>query len=140
MGNRLTQERNNISKTSINLASWGNFPAHQTWLVDRMQALGYRANKRGVCFGFINMYLQALCTAELDKFYQRLQLIKSIEKNEIKTQTNALRTKRKTGLAAAKSSKERKAFFDKESNEDKLFIKVLKPLFTRFKCPLCQGQ
>ncbi|MFZ4077237.1 MAG: hypothetical protein ACOYKA_04545 [Legionellaceae bacterium] len=47
----------------------------QSWLIERMRALGYEANPAGVCYGLSTMAMQAFLAHDMEIFNQRLQLI-----------------------------------------------------------------
>lgn len=53
----------------------------QSKLITIMNALGYHADPRGVCFGLSSMAEQALFSGELQKFFDRITFI--IENSEV---------------------------------------------------------
>lgn len=53
-------------------------PNEQSWLIDRMIALGYPADQGGVCFGIAQMAKQAILANDLKTFDARLERIHDI--------------------------------------------------------------
>ena len=68
-------------------------PRSQEWLIERMQALGYQPNVKGICFGIAHMAMQAILANDYDSFYRRLQLINAIPTDQFQTQIRALEKK-----------------------------------------------
>lgn len=57
------------------------FDAGQTWLITRMQSLGYNPDPEGICFGLAYMAMQALLLGEVDVFNKRLHDIANVPEN-----------------------------------------------------------
>lgn len=50
----------------------------QTWLINSMKNLGYKANYSGVCYGVAYMGIQAFLADDLATFNERLEIIKNL--------------------------------------------------------------
>ena len=62
--------------------NWKNTPS--AWLVNRMQALGYKSEEEGICFGVALMAMHAILANNLDRFNRRLEVIASIPLEEFR--------------------------------------------------------
>lgn len=69
---------------SKNVLLTPSLPQGQTWLIYRMQALGYEIDKKGMCFGIAHMAIQSLLVGEFDAFKSRLFLINCIPVKQFK--------------------------------------------------------
>ncbi len=63
-------------------------PEDQDWLIDRMQKLGYRSNKGGICFGETLMWAQARTMGKVEAYNKRLLLLNSLSLSDLKMLQN----------------------------------------------------
>lgn len=70
----------------------------QSWLIERMQALGYHIVGEGVCFGIVSMALQAFLVNYLETFNQRLKTIESLPRSVFYNNFELLKEKREKCL------------------------------------------
>lgn len=53
-------------------------PTGQSWMIKRAQALGYKSDKEGICYGDAHLFMQAILAEDVASFNTRLELINSI--------------------------------------------------------------
>lgn len=87
MADRLKDKKESIETIPFELLNLvnmlrGNFRETQyygqSWLIERIQALGYNIVGEGICFGIASMALQAFLVNELETFNQRLKTIENL--------------------------------------------------------------
>jgi hypothetical protein len=88
----------------------------QSWIMDRMMALGYSPKGKGICYGLAILAMQAAIIGELHVFIKRLQLLKNIPVNELPDHMEKLKTMRLQIMENAK--KEATVFYSKLSPMD----------------------
>ncbi|MCE0722480.1 ankyrin repeat domain-containing protein [Legionella resiliens] len=65
----------------------------QSWLMERMQCLGYHTDPDGVCYGLAYMAVQAILANDLDTFNRRLSLIAKIPTDQFENTINEAKQK-----------------------------------------------
>ncbi|MDX1837286.1 ankyrin repeat domain-containing protein [Legionella taurinensis] len=60
-------------------------PVGQKWLVERMQGLGYKSCKPGICHGIAHMALHAILADETEKFDKRLNFMSNLSPLDLLT-------------------------------------------------------
>jgi|GEM_PF-3756747 len=79
---------NYIAVNAAYFTSFGNNDVYmngQSWMLNKIKAVGYDLDEGGHCFGIANMAMQAFLIGDMNSFNQRLKAITQLDVNQLRS-------------------------------------------------------